>query len=240
MFGEALQAARLDQGGSSSSSAPVSPRDGLVDRQDAYPWFGYFRQGSPDTAHIWLAAPLLSNDSGAVPSFAVSSHRVGRDVGSDVQKESTTWCPNGAPPPEPLDVAALSECPPHPDAELLDLLGGPAQLTATGFALLARLVPSSDWPHNRLFTVLANCHCLLGIDDSWESIKTSLRAMGTFLLRLRYLEQSSISPERLEPVQRRFKELPAAFSPEALGPVSGVAAVLCAWVNAVCKRAGAF
>merc|ERR1712151_609710 len=78
----------------------------------------------------------------------------------------------------------------------------------------------------------------MGLDESQESIKRSLQSMGTFLLRMRYFDQTSISSERLQLLYRRFDENPAMFHPEVIGPLNNSAAVLCAWTNAVCARAG--
>merc|ERR1711881_511396 len=62
--------------------------------------------------------------------------------------------------------------------------------------------------------------------------------MGTFLLRMRYLDPSSISSGKLQLLLRRFDENPATFHPEVIGPLNNAAGVLCAWINAVCARAG--
>merc|ERR1712232_1398248 len=110
-----------------------------------------------------------------------------------------------------------------------------------GLVLLANFISprSSVQPQTKvLFGVLANVHCLLGLDESQESIKRSLQSMGTFLLRMRYLDQTSISNERVQLLYRRFDENPAMFHPEVIGPLNNAAAVLCTWTNAVCARAG--
>merc|ERR1712014_141794 len=62
--------------------------------------------------------------------------------------------------------------------------------------------------------------------------------LGAFLLHLRYFQQDAITLDRLQRVRSRSIKHPAVFHPEEVGPVSQVAAVLCAWVNSVCARAG--
>merc|ERR1712232_137616 len=165
-------------------------------------------RGSPDTP-----TPIRSADMGSAPRPGTESH----------------------------EMASLLGLPVHPDASLLDLLGGPVQVAAAGLVLLAHFInPSSTArPQTKvLFGVLANVHCLLGLDQSQESIKKSLQSMGTFLLRMRYLDQTSISSGQLQLLYRRFDENPAMFHPEVIGPLNKAGAVLCTWTNAVCARAG--
>jgi hypothetical protein len=127
----------------------------------------------------------------------------------------------------------------HPDAGLLEALGGPATVHAKAIVLLAQ----ANTHHNKgessiVADVLGNVHCLLGLDDDWKTIEQSLQRMGSFLQEVRYCDQSSICEARRRLVLQRLQNNPSAFRPDGVARTSGLCAALCRWTNAVLLRAG--
>lgn len=86
--------------------------------------------------------------------------------------------------------------------------------------------------------VLGNVHIVLGLDDDWQTVRRNLRSSAEFMLKLQHFEQSKLGPRQLELLAQRFEFCPQAFDPKVLATVNETCSVLCAWVNAVCKRAG--
>jgi hypothetical protein len=226
----------------SPGSALRSPTQKNAD-EEGYPWYGNFREGSSSAvAKLWLTGPLVDDaaDAEQLAEFDDNSWSVEHHTCSSMQ-EVKKWIPEEERRPfRPLSVSQIKGRPVHPDAGVLDLLGSAAQVSASGLALLSRLSSheESDQAAQNAIGVLENVHCLLLIDDSWEDIKTSLKDLGALFLHLRYFRQSSINIDNLQHLRRRLEERPAIFCPEEVGSVSRVAAVLSAWVNAVCRRAG--
>lgn len=126
----------------------------------------------------------------------------------------------------------------HPDAGLLEALGGPATVHAKAIVLLAQAsTRHNKGESNIVADVLGNVHCLLGLDDDWKTIEQSLQRMGSFLQEVRYCDQSSICEARRRPVLKRLQHNPSAFRPDVVAKTSGLCAALCRWTNAALLRA---
>jgi hypothetical protein len=127
----------------------------------------------------------------------------------------------------------------HPDAALVESLGGPATVHAKAVVLLAQAnLLHSQGESNIVADVFGNVHCLLGFEDEWKSIEQSLQRMSSFLQEVRYCDQSSITEARCRPVLERLRCKPKSFNPDEVARTSGLCAALCRWTNAVLLRAG--
>merc|ERR1719238_1600440 len=100
----------------------------------------------------------------------------------------------------------------HPDAGLLEALGGPATVHAKAIVLLAQAnTRQSKGQSSVVADVLGNVHCLLGLQDDWKTIEQSLQRMGSFLQEVRYCNPDSICEARWRPVLERLQLNPSAF-----------------------------
>lgn len=139
-------------------------------------------------------------------------------------------------PPSP--VAFLPDRKLHPDARFLDPLGGPALVQAKGRAALTVCFPAGGAPNQLLVDVLANVHSILGLKQDTETVKGSLKDMGPFLQKMRYLDHAKLTDNRLQPLKEVLKRNPAVFVPEEVSKASSTCAVFSAWLRAVMERSG--
>jgi len=102
------------------------------------------------------------------------------------------------------------------------------------------LLDMRSWtsPPDLVGMVLANVHCILGLDEDWGAIRQSLSSLDTFINQLRYFRPMSLTSWQLQRLRLRLHSCYAAFYPEAVLAINQACALLCCWVNVICWRMG--